>query len=115
MFDKALAIDPNYAYALIGKGVSLDNLGRPEEAITYYDKALAIDPNDVNALNSKGVSHGKLGRYEEAITYYDKALAIDPDKVSALNNYCTFLVPAMHRQSIFSCNKIAKVPKVLKL
>ena len=36
--------DPNDANALNNKGLALDDLGKHQEAITYYDKVLAIDP-----------------------------------------------------------------------
>ena len=73
-------------YALNNKGAALGNLGRSEEAITWFDKALKRDPIFVDALNNKGAALGDLGNYEEAITWYDKAFAIDPGKVNALNN-----------------------------
>ena len=38
-YDKALGIDPNNVEALFNKGISLDNLGKFEGAITYYDKS----------------------------------------------------------------------------
>lgn len=79
-------IDPKNITALVEKGISLDELGKYEEAINWYDKALQIDPKDVYALHSKGVALANLGKYEEAITWYDKALAVDPKNVNALTN-----------------------------
>jgi tetratricopeptide (TPR) repeat protein len=38
-YDKALAIDPNYALAWGNKALSLDKLGRHDEAKECYDKA----------------------------------------------------------------------------
>jgi tetratricopeptide (TPR) repeat protein len=60
------------------KGDSLNDLGRYEEAITYYDKALSIEPNDILALSNKGIALDDLGNYTEAIEYYDRSLEIDP-------------------------------------
>ena len=40
----------------------LNDLGKYQEAITYYDKVLAIDPNFVYALNGKGVALDDLGK-----------------------------------------------------
>src|SRR5919197_943960 len=85
-FDKALAVEPNYATALNSKGVALTNLGNYSEAISYYDKALAIEPDDALALNNKGVALANLANYYEAIKYIDKALAIEPDDALALDN-----------------------------
>jgi tetratricopeptide (TPR) repeat protein len=76
--DKALEIDPRYAYAWTNKGACLRSLGRYQEAISCYDKALEIDPRNATAWNNKGSSLGSLGRYQEAISCYDKALEIDP-------------------------------------
>ena len=53
----------NNADALYNKGVDLHNLGRYEEATTYYDKGLAIDPNNIEALNGKGTTLHDLGEY----------------------------------------------------
>jgi tetratricopeptide (TPR) repeat protein len=85
-YDKALAIDPHYSYALTNKGVALDNLKNYTGALRYLDKALAIDAHNVRALNGKGVALYGLGNYTGAIEYYDKALAIDPHYVKALYN-----------------------------
>ena len=60
--DKALAIQPNDTYALIGKGTALGRLGNFTGAILYYDKALTIDPHYVNALTGKGTVLGSLGK-----------------------------------------------------
>jgi predicted O-linked N-acetylglucosamine transferase (SPINDLY family) len=45
LYDKALAIDPNYAEALCNKGNALDELKRYEEAIACYEQALSINSN----------------------------------------------------------------------
>ena len=50
---RVLAIDPNNFGALYNIGSILHDLGRYEEAITYYDKALAIDPNHFSSLYNK--------------------------------------------------------------
>ena len=42
-YDKALAIDPNYKYALNNEGNALNSLGNYTQVIKYFDKALAID------------------------------------------------------------------------
>jgi tetratricopeptide (TPR) repeat protein len=85
-YEKALAIDPNYAPAWHNKGLVLHNLGKYDEAIKHYDRALAIDPNCAFALNNKGRALGNLGKYDEAIKYYDKASEIDPNYGIAKNN-----------------------------
>jgi tetratricopeptide (TPR) repeat protein len=44
----------NQITLLNNKGMSLYNLGKFNESITYFDKALAIDPKNVAALDNKG-------------------------------------------------------------
>jgi len=63
---------------LIDNGISLGNIGKSEEAISWFDKALEIHPKDEVALYDKGVALSALGRHEEAITWFDKALEVDP-------------------------------------
>ena len=51
-YDKAIAINPDFAIAWGNKGNALNNLGRYEEAIKALDKAIAIDPNDAIGKNA---------------------------------------------------------------
>jgi tetratricopeptide (TPR) repeat protein len=81
------------ASAYMNKGVSLDNLGKLNEAIIEYDKAIEIIKslveqgktelaNDLaSAYMNKGVSLGNLGKLNEAIIEYDKAIEILKDLV----------------------------------
>ncbi|MCX6841550.1 MAG: serine/threonine-protein kinase [candidate division WOR-3 bacterium] len=68
------------------KGVSLNTLGRCEEAIRCFDKALELDPQEALAWDNKGSSLDSLGRYEEAIRCYDKALELDPRNAAVWYN-----------------------------
>jgi tetratricopeptide (TPR) repeat protein len=86
-YNEALAIDPGDVSHLYNKGLTLTDLGKYEEAITYYDKVLAINSTDFTLCicvlyANKGLSLDALGKYEEAITYYDKALAINSNSSS---------------------------------
>jgi tetratricopeptide (TPR) repeat protein len=69
---------------LISNGESLYDLGKYEEAITYFDKVLALDANDTYTLYYKGISLESLGKHEEAITYFDKVLALNPTDTDTL-------------------------------
>ena len=46
--------------SLNNKAISLDELGRHEEAIIWYDKVIEVNPYDVDAFNNKGISLGDL-------------------------------------------------------
>ena len=54
-YDKALALNANFAEALYDKGLALHNLNKFQEAIDSYDKAIAIKSNYLDAINYKGV------------------------------------------------------------
>lgn len=68
------------------KGVSLNNLGRFEEAIRCFDKAFELDPQNTDALVNKGISLGQLGRSQEALRLYDRLLEGDPSTEIAWSN-----------------------------
>ena len=54
-YDKALALNANFAEALYDKGLALHNLNKFQEAIECYDKAISITPKYIDAINYKGV------------------------------------------------------------
>jgi len=81
--DQALRIDPQYAYANEIKGRCLIDLGRADEAISYFDTAIAIAPGYQNAYRNKMAALADLGRAEEVVALAD--LALRPDTVPNSN------------------------------
>ncbi|MGH9759525.1 MAG: protein kinase domain-containing protein, partial [Blastocatellia bacterium] len=53
--------------SLLNRGLSLDALGRLDEAIATFDRAIEINPSLEKAWSNKGVSLCKLGRTHAAI------------------------------------------------
>jgi len=86
LYLKALAVQPNDAYALNLLGVLRCEHGSFLEAVGLITKAIAVKPNFPEALNNLGLALGGLTRYEEALASYDRALAIKPDFAEVLNN-----------------------------
>jgi len=84
-YDRALAIQPDFAQALSNRGNALYELKRHEEALASYDRALAIQPDFAEAHLGRGtvLSTFELKRHEEALASYDRALAIRPDFAEA--------------------------------
>jgi len=68
-----LTFAPAYVPALYGKGESLYNQGKYNEAMKYYDKALELDPNYAGAWNGKGNILCCHGKYNEAMKCFDKS------------------------------------------
>lgn len=85
-FERAVELDPTFAFAWAGKGAILDDMGLLEDAIRCYDRALEIDPRLSHVWNNKGISLGRLNRLDEALRCYEKALEIDKDFCSAWVN-----------------------------
>jgi tetratricopeptide (TPR) repeat protein len=57
-FDTVLKMDKNYVAGLYYKGLCLEKLGQPNQAISYKNRAAAIDPTykgkliDISLINS---------------------------------------------------------------
>jgi tetratricopeptide (TPR) repeat protein len=62
---------------LLGKGQSLLNLDKAEEALVCFDEALTLEPNNAEALVKKGTALERLRKLNEAIECYDRAIAAD--------------------------------------
>src|SRR5208283_1267836 len=101
-YERALAVEPGLAQALIGKGNVLSRLERYEEALACFDLALEAGIDVAEAQARRAELHNRLsvaeahffraetlrvtlGRAEEALAAADRALALDPGSASALN------------------------------
>jgi len=86
---KALALQPNYNFALGNLGNIYAATGRYEQAIEMYQRALAQDKNYEYSADdhySIGYCLARLHRYDEAERYYHQALAIRPDYPQPYND-----------------------------
>jgi tetratricopeptide (TPR) repeat protein len=63
--------------SLLGKGQSLLNLEKPEEALACFDEILATEPRHAEALMKKAAAFERLGKLDEAVKCYDEAIAAD--------------------------------------
>ncbi|MCP3968734.1 MAG: tetratricopeptide repeat protein [Rhodobacteraceae bacterium] len=78
MLDAAIAIDPEYSWAVREKGWQLIDLNREEEAIEAFTTALGIHPEDANALF--GLAKARLYSAPElALGDVNRALQIESD------------------------------------
>ncbi len=73
-------------WELGNKGVSLDKLGRNEEAICFHDRAIKLDPSNAKSWNNKGINLHKLSRFEDAICCYDKSIELNPMVAAVWDN-----------------------------
>ncbi|WP_242725733.1 tetratricopeptide repeat protein [Microcoleus vaginatus] len=85
-YERAIAINPNYAAAHSNLGVVKQQAGRLPEAIAHYRQALAIDGNLAETASNLGSALAEAGETEEAIAEYERALSLNPNCAEALIN-----------------------------
>ncbi len=81
-FEKAIAMEPQCAEALIKKGTALEALRKLPEAIETYDRAIATNNSLTVAYLYKGGVLNRLQRFSEAMECYEQALRTHPKKAA---------------------------------
>jgi tetratricopeptide (TPR) repeat protein len=77
-FNRAIALNPEYALAYNNRGVTLKKAGMLQEAIEDFDRAIALNPSYYKAYNNRGSAYGKIGRPDKAVEDFDKAISLNP-------------------------------------
>ena len=88
----ATKIPPASAATLYNYGLTLQNLGRPRDALAAFENALTRNPGSADAWFGRGSVLQESGKAEEAIACFDRALAINPNYHRALSNKGTALL-----------------------
>jgi tetratricopeptide (TPR) repeat protein len=86
LFNHALRVTKNNAFAHNGRGIAYDKLGQYQLAIKDYNEAIRLKPDLVGAYNNRGNIYDKLGQYQLAIEDFNEAIRLKPDLVGAYNN-----------------------------
>jgi predicted O-linked N-acetylglucosamine transferase (SPINDLY family) len=81
-YDRAIALNPRYAYALCNRGFVLSRLNRLEAALDSYDRSLEISPDDALVLFNRADVLLQLKQPGEALASLDRAVALKPDYVA---------------------------------
>ncbi len=66
-FDRAIALNPNYAKAYNNRGNAKFKLGDKQVAITDFDRVININPNFAEAYVNRGITKSELGQKQAAI------------------------------------------------
>ena len=74
---------PDYAEAHSNLGITLKELGRPDEALASCRQAIALKPDFAEAHSNLGITLKELGRPDEALASYNQAIALKPDFAEA--------------------------------
>ncbi|WOV92373.1 MAG: tetratricopeptide repeat protein [Candidatus Nitrosoabyssus spongiisocia] len=78
-YDEAIALNPNYVEAWVGKGIVLFYTDKFKEALNLFENSLTLKPNYVDAWLWKIYTLCKLGKFDEALESANKAIALDPN------------------------------------
>ena len=84
--EKALKIDPDYAYAHSSLGKIAMFLNDLNGAARHHERALALDPTDIRVLNAAALFLSNLGRTDEALALDEFSVRRDPVSVGSLHN-----------------------------
>jgi tetratricopeptide (TPR) repeat protein len=79
-YNKAIALNPNYAEAYYNRGNAYYFKGQYDRAIEEFNKAIALNPNDATAYNNRGLAYGKKGHYDRAISDFQRACDMGNEK-----------------------------------
>ena len=97
MLERAVALDPNAAWAWSRLGWLENYADHPERAIENFQRALRLSPFDPMNFNNyvgMGSSNEISERYDEAVALYRRALQERPHAVWMLRNLVSSLVGA---------------------
>jgi adenylate cyclase len=79
--ETGIALDRNNTAAFRNLGLTLMQMGKPEEAIPYVEKSIRLSPHDPNIVHnyaSLGLCHLLLGHADPAVEFLIKARAANP-------------------------------------
>ncbi len=74
-------LDPNREQGWHGRGGSLHDLHRYEEALPFFERCIEINPNFIKAWYDKGKALLKLDRKEEARQSFETAVGFVPNDI----------------------------------
>jgi adenylate cyclase len=77
VIEKALAMDPNSAWAWLRSGWANHYVGNPDRAIEHFRRSMRLSPLDpmhFNALTGTGGAYFAKGEYDEAVRWLEQAL-----------------------------------------
>ncbi len=112
-YDQALALDPNWVDAWIGRGVVKDAQGRYAEAAKDLEVATRLAPELGDAWFYYANVLGRLERYEEALMAFTKLNASEPENLDGWLDHSDLLLKVKSPDSALA--KLREAEMVHKL
>jgi tetratricopeptide (TPR) repeat protein len=72
-----LNVDNKNTHAMYNRAISLDKVGRVNEAIVDFGKIIEIEPMNANAYLNRGCCYEKIQNFDMAYKDYEASLLID--------------------------------------
>lgn len=91
-YDQAIALDPNWVDAWIGRGVVKDMQGRGAEAVQDLVMATRIAPENGDAWFYYASALAHVGRNEEAFEAYERLHKIEPESLDGWLDHADLLL-----------------------
>ena len=91
-YDQAIALDPNWVDAWIGRGVVKDMQGRGLEAIKDLENATRIAPENGDAWYYLGSVLARLGRPAEAFEAFERLHQLEPESLDGWLDHADLLL-----------------------
>ena len=89
--DQAIALSPQESRNYFLRGLTLEDLHRPDEAIASLKNAIRVKPDYAEAYNNIGIILHDQKRFEQAAANFRDAIHHKPDYPGAYNNLGTSL------------------------
>lgn len=91
-YDQALALDPNWVDAWIGRGVVKDIQGHLPEAVKDLEMAVKLAPEHGDAWYYYANGLGRAERFEEALNAYSRLNKLEPESLDGWLDHADLLL-----------------------
>jgi eukaryotic-like serine/threonine-protein kinase len=85
-FQKALAINPRDADALMGMAGAYERMERVQDSEATYRRAIGLKPDYWDGYNSLGNFYYRQNRMQDAIAQYERVIQLTPDNAATYSN-----------------------------
>jgi tetratricopeptide (TPR) repeat protein len=105
-FNRAIELNPGYAWAIARRGDTYRLMERYDEALADLNRALELNPGREWAIASRGHTYLEMKRYDEALADLNRAIELNPGNASALaGRGATYRVMKRYDEALADLNR----------